>query len=748
MPLFGKEEKKEKKKVKTMGWDEEDKEEALEAEGLKRVEMDEGRVELIDRDSTTPVIETYDEDTGNLEGQILLKDGNRQGLLALVKIIEEVNVEQNHEADIESIKFNGKLNVENPSKNDRIWDIDLKLKNIDSTDLESEEIDIVELGTDDDNSIDSRDFKLTGEVKNQLIVKEYINTLPNADEILNPKDIRNDFERIQAKSTDADSVETLDDEEELIEEFEVDLEDEEEDEEEDDEIFGNGGTDVEEYSLESYAIPIDKENRVMFAIAMKSLFKKPIKKVTITKKIPPDFSNISIIDNTLGRAERDGDKIVWTIDSLKPENIEILKFTANVLARTIDSKKTGKIEATYEGTSSFAEGLEVDKFDAYTRNKFYVETIERDEEPEVWDCKLVFENTSDFILHLLNADVYSPEDEDKKLVDVDPKDVPALPSGAKWFSEPWEYESAEIPEFRKKLEFRVMPDFQTIVNGTIAISNVELSVASIKGAVVYSLKDEFPDKIREEASSGVSTDLEVINVPTFRKKDVFASLSIHNNGSAPLNKITISQSRFTDEFQPPESDEVKVLWDDDEIDISPDAISVRNDVLEISFEDLRDANTGMFEPDSVLEIQYPIHCVKPTKDARFESDITYRANTYPLSQELEFMPDVPVIEALHLRRKFRIGKEVIPVGGLGDYKIILTVENIGEMTLESLVLMDKVPDSFEYGDYSMDPEITDEVGEDTLKWTIDTLESGEKLEVTYEISGKGEYHPSEAQLAL
>ncbi|TXT63114.1 MAG: hypothetical protein BAJALOKI3v1_430010 [Promethearchaeota archaeon] len=748
MPLFGKEEKKEKKKVKTMGWDEEDKEEALEAEGLKRVEMDEGRVELIDRDSTTPVIETYDEDTGNLEGQILLKDGNRQGLLALVKIIEEVNVEQNHEADIESIKFNGKLNVENPSKNDRIWDIDLKLKNIDSTDLESEEIDIVELGTDDDNSIDSRDFKLTGEVKNQLIVKEYINTLPNADEILNPKDIRNDFERIQAKSTDADSVETLDDEEELIEEFEVDLEDEEEDEEEDDEIFGNGGTDVEEYSLESYAIPIDKENRVMFAIAMKSLFKKPIKKVTITKKIPPDFSNISIIDNTLGRAERDGDKIVWTIDSLKPENIEILKFTANVLARTIDSKKTGKIEATYEGTSSFAEGLEVDKFDAYTRNKFYVETIERDEEPEVWDCKLVFENTSDFILHLLNADVYSPEDEDKKLVDVDPKDVPALPSGAKWFSEPWEYESAEIPEFRKKLEFRVMPDFQTIVNGTIAISDVELSVASIKGAVVYSLKDEFPDKIREEASSGVSTDLEVINVPTFRKKDVFASLSIHNNGSAPLNKITISQSRFTDEFQPPESDEVKVLWDDDEIDISPDAISVRNDVLEISFEDLRDANTGMFEPDSVLEIQYPIHCVKPTKDARFESDITYRANTYPLSQELEFMPDVPVIEALHLRRKFRIGKEVIPVGGLGDYKIILTVENIGEMTLESLVLMDKVPDSFEYGDYSMEPEITDEVGEDTLKWTIDTLESGEKLEVSYEISGKGEYHPSEAQLAL
>ena len=67
---------------------------------------------------------------------------------------------------------------------------------------------------------------------------------------------------------------------------------------------------------------------------------------------------------------------------------------------------------------------------------------------------------------------------------------------------------------------------------------------------------------------------------------------------------------------------------------------------------------------------------------------------------------------------------------------------------ENLTLMDKVPDNFEYGDYSMTPEITDEVGSDTLKWTIETLEEAEKLEISYEIHGKGEYSPSEAQLAL
>ena len=45
-------------------------------------------------------------------------------------------------------------------------------------------------------------------------------------------------------------------------------------------------------------------------------------------------------------------------------------------------------------------------------------------------------------------------------------------------------------------------------------------------------------------------------------------------------------------------------------------------------------------------------------------------------------------------------------------------------------------------------EITDEVGSDTLKWAIESLDEAEKLEFTYEIHGKGEYSPSEAQLGF
>ena len=698
------------------GWAAEEAAEEKIAEGLKRSDLDDGKVTLIDRDLSTPVIETYDADTGELEGSILLKDGIREGMTGLVKIIENIDVELDHDANIESMNFQGKLSVENQSKKDRLWDIDLTLKNIESTTLKSNEIKIRELGTDKNNNTYEEDFVIKGEIKNLLLVKEYVNTLPEADSVLNIRDIESDLLKAKEKTSKAGTK---------VKERSTVVEEEEEEEEEE-YSMKDGGTAADDFSLQAFGISIDKENTVTFAIAIRSLFEKPIKNVRVTKNIPGDFSNPVIKDTSVGRADVEGKKIVWNIEKLMPETTVLLKFTCGILVTDITKRKTGTLDVTYQASSSFAEGLDIDKYDAYTRNKFYVDTLERDEEPGTWDCKLVFENPSEFVIQLFNADVYSPDDESTKYVDIDPNEVPLLPAGAQWHSRKWRYESEEYPAFRKKLEFRVMPDFQTIVNGTIAISDVILEIASITGDMEY----------------------DIDQVPTFKEKDVIATLKMINNGSAPLNEITVVQQYFNNEFQPPKADEIKIIWDGSEIELDSNAVSFDGSVFKITLKDLRHSDNGLFAPESSLEFQYPIHCINPVQDAKFESEIIYFTNTFPISQELEFRPEVPVIEALHLRRRFRIGKEVVPIGALGNYKIILTVENIGTAPLQKLVLMDKVPDSFEYGTYSMKPEITDEVGQDTLKWTIDKLLAEEKIEITYEISGTGAYSPSDAQLGL
>jgi len=720
--------KKKGKRPAQRGFDASEAGEELIADGLKRTDLDEGKVKLVDRDSATPIIETYDEDTGQLEGSILLKDGNREGLLALVKIVEGVEVKQDHDGNVESFSFAGKINIENPSKIDRIWDIDVSLSNIGSTTLKSSDISIRELGTESPNNVESAEFQLKKDVKNLFLVKEFISTLTEADGVLNINDIESEIlklkdksSKVNAKSPKAKSIPVVTDDKEDKE----DKEEKEEEKDEEGETWEDGGTAIA-HGLETFGISIDKENTITFAIALRNNFDRPVSNIKVVKSIPDEFTNPVIRDTTEGRAEISGDQIIWTIDKLTPDLTVLLKFTCNITVNDISRRRTGVIDVTYEAASSFAEGLAIDKFDAYTRNKFFIDTLERDEEPNIWDNKLIFDNSSEFVIQLFNADVYSPEDEGKKFVDIDPNDVPMLPSGAQWHSVKWQYESEDYPTFRKKLEFRVVPDYQYHVEVTVSVSDVILEIASITGEMSY----------------------DTVETPTYKAQDVIASLKMSNNGSAPLNEIIITHETFTDEYQPPKAGEVKLIWDGDEVEISADVVSFDLNVFKIVLSDLKDTSTGMFKPDSTLEFKYPVHCVNPVRDSMFESEITYAVHTFPISQELEFKPEVPVIQALHIRRKFRIGKEVVPIGDLGNYRIILTLENIGESALHNLIILDKVPDSFEYGTYSMTPEITDEVGQDTLKWTIETLDVGDKLEISYEISGTGEYSPSDAQLAL
>ncbi len=262
--------------------------------------------------------------------------------------------------------------------------------------------------------------------------------------------------------------------------------------------------------------------------------------------------------------------------------------------------------------------------------------------------------------------------------------------------------------------------------------------------------DQYESMIISKNTKDLSGDVnyDLWQVPTFKTKDISVIVKISNNGFAPLNEITIIQHNFTDVYQPPKPEEIKLYWDNIEVEFLAECISIEKSTLKIQFKDFKKNNTGMLQRNSTIQFKYPIHCVNPIKDSKFISELLVTANTFPLSQELEFKPEVPTIEAKHLRRKFRVGKEVLPIVKPGQYQIKLSLENIGEMQLQTLTLMDKVPDNFEYSSFSLKPELRKDLFCDSLKWMIEELRSGEKLEITYKINGTGIYSPIEAQLGL
>ena len=686
----------------------------------------------------TPSSSSYAADAGPQESQIVLQSGNKEGLKAIVKITELVNVEQDHDANLQVMNFDGKLTIENPSNTDRIWDVNIALKNKNFTNLASDTIQIQELGVDEEDRAYVEEFSMSGEAKNLLLVKEYINTRENADEILNISDIESDMESLKSKvaGVEAAPIEDKPDDEPVDDEP-ID------DEPLDDDMEDDGGVDAADVYLESFGISIGKENRVYFVIAMKSFFEGPITDLRIVKTIPPELENVQVIDSSVGLADIENNEIVWTIDELEPQSTVFLKFSVTVLVETHDPVRTGPIEVTFKASTSFAGGFGVGQFDGYSRNKFHVDTVEKDEEPGVWDCQLVFENTSEFLIQLFNADVYAPEAEKTKLISIDAENPHELPAGAKWISAPWKYESDEYPSFRKKLEFRILPEFQTEVNSTIKISDVELGLASIFGELALLVPAMEIPFDREEG---------VDYIPTYAQTNVAQTLKVKNDGSAPLNELKITQTDFTDEFQPPNPNEIKVLKNGKVIKVQPNDIRVENNTIVYEVKDLKDRTEGMFAQNSEYTFEYPIHCNNPREDSTWESNVVVNANTYPIGPELEYIPEVeeiPKLKAIHIRRKYRVGKDIIPAGNeLGAYEIKIHIENVGTFPLKNMIIRDKIPDSFKRSDFSLEPQITDLKGEDILEWNIESVEEGELLEITYNIKGTGDYNASQAQVTF
>ena len=766
---------------------------------------------------------------------IILDGGKKEGLSIAVELIEEVKVQQDHEANINQMGFNGKLLIENPSSKDRVWDIGLILKNTNNTNLESNQIKIKELGISEEDKSYTQEFQLTGEIKNLLLVKEYINTNPNADDILNYKDIEEDLLKLKQMASDIE-VETIEkeeeetleiseeeateykDEEDLRESSEIkeidedefeedssgdfdaksdsisgskenndeledldrDVEFLEEDEEKKDfeewsieelqeycddnlidipddatkeeilekikeaeEEMLEGGIDNEEYTLESYGISINKTNEITIVIAIHSLYEKELLDVKIEKNIPSEFKNTDIKSSSLGKATIEGEKIIWSLDRLEPEITIFLKFTCEIFVETLEPVKTGAIDITYQAQSSFSGGLAIDKFDGFTRNKYYIDMVEKEEEPGVWDCNLVFQNPSEFMIELVSVNVNDPENLQKNYIFIPEDSLPRLPSGAEWHSEHWDYESEDYPSFKKNLTFKILPSFETKVNSMISIEDVNLVLASITGSISYKA-EEIPVTIEEGK--------EVIIIPSFKDSEIEAHLILENNGSAPLNEVILTQKDFNAEFKPPNPEEIILLWDGKQVDLDPETITIDDESVNISLINLKESPTGMLDPNSKIEVIYPVHAESPPQDRIFETNAIYNANTYPKGAELEFIPtpeEIPIIKVLHIRRKYRVGKEIVPIGSEGNYQIFLYYENVGEMPLKNFTLLDKVPDNFEYKNFSLEPtDITDEVGTDTLKWIIDSLDAEEKLEISYDISGSGEYRASDAQLSL
>lgn len=605
-------------------------------------------------------IQTIDRETGKEEGKIVLGRGGQEGKLVPIKIDENLSMFLEHDGTPSEKESTllGEFSIENVSTKDRLWDIDLKLENISGTDIEEEKISLRELPP---GEIEKRNYNITvgAEGKQHIEVNEYISTLNDPN-------------------------------------------------------------------TESYSLTVNQDNEIYCGISIKNTSTNNLSNVKLRKMIPDIFDNVTIIKESSGTAEigeYNGEKaIFWSLEEIPSDGEQKLEIKLDVNIQDKDQKvRSGKINVNYTSLSSIS-GIGIEKFDAYTNNAFYIGTAEMDESPDKYECQFTFENKSEFMVRLVNADVYDRKS-DKKYIDIDASEIPPLPEGAKWESNVWEYdaEEGEDPNFKTKVEFFVIADHQINTSSNLELNDLELAVASISGELSY----------------------DVTQLASFRESTFNATLKVENTGGADLNEVTL-KDLIQDGFRAPSENNIIVSLNGNEIEVGAESINVKNNSVAIELKDLRDQDLGVFKPGDVIEVTYPIISDKPSKDVTFISDVMYTANTYPAGKPLKVVPEAIEIEVVHIRKRLIKGKEIIGLVTPGEYEITLYVVNTSKFDLENFEIIDRIPENFEYTDLSLDPtEVVTMEGMDALKWVIESIAPGDRFEIKYKISGEGK--PSDAQ---
>ncbi|MBD3350825.1 MAG: hypothetical protein GF364_04985, partial [Candidatus Lokiarchaeota archaeon] len=195
---------------------------------------------------------------------------------------------------------------------------------------------------------------------------------------------------------------------------------------------------INDPEVEFYALANNNVNDILCVITLNNVTDDVVKNVKLSKLIPAGMSEYEIASNSAGTIEEeeldDGNALTWSIEEVQPDAEEKIEIKMSVMIDDKDTKlRSGKILVDYQLPKSLS-GLSVEKFNGYSNNSFYTMSYEMEENPDKYECQFVFENKSDYKIKLISANVTDIEDTDLKYVEIDPGEIPEIPSGAKWES--------------------------------------------------------------------------------------------------------------------------------------------------------------------------------------------------------------------------------------------------------------------------------------------------------------------------
>ncbi|MBN2155607.1 MAG: hypothetical protein JW776_06165 [Candidatus Lokiarchaeota archaeon] len=481
----------------------------------------------------------------------------------------------------------------------------------------------------------------------------------------------------------------------------------------------------------SYSLIMGRRNEIYVKLTIENESDEDLKNIEVHKFVPSEFEDVDITRKSEGSAEVDmidGERAVkWVIDELPAGRDETLSLKFFITVEDIETKvRSGKIVTKYSAPYLMSGvKLNPEKWHSYTNNNMYLSADELDETPNRFECKFVFENTSEFVVKLLDIDVHDVDTPGKNFVKVDSDTK--LSENAKWSSESWKFDVKEgtDPQFIKRVDFTTLAEVKTETLTTVDIEDFELAVAALEADLKY----------------------DATELASYRETVFNAIATVSNTGGADLNEVSYREI-IQSNFKAPLAEDVVVKYNGTELDssiysvqISPDdeGSSREHEVL-VELKELVDTSIESFKPGDSLDITYPITADRPAMDVEYQPDALVTGNTLPAGQPIEIIlkPEGLVIPVIHVRKRFITGKDVEAMSQSGKYLVTLWIQNTGNFEMLNYELHDELKEGStiisevvqRLGEYQGVPEEID------LEEVVDQVAVADEEDVTEEISKK------------
>ena len=494
---------------------------------------------------------------------------------------------------------------------------------------------------------------------------------------------------------------------------------------------------------------VEKEspsNVLVFGQSMKTNIQYKIKAVkdllniSFEKTVPAHFGNLSVQKTSSGKPSIDGSKLVWNIPKLGKEQDAELTLSCVITVQDIEVKRTGEARLSYYSDQEGAfSSVDVFGADGLTKNSSYIEATEMEEQPDTWQCKLVFDNRSEFPVEL--RDIKVSKSDEVFIMHEFGSGEHVIPTGKTWESETWTVVSNLLPSFEKNVTFTVKPEILYKASSELSVVDTEMRVANVKASKAY----------------------ETAEVASYREVPVGTTIEAQNIGSLAFKTLTIND-KVPKKFRPAATNMITVT-----VGESADRMGkLRSGDYEVTYEPafsegeeqppertMKLKINKSIEPSQFIKLEYTPTIVKAFPDETFSGIaqiVAELAEPGPnLVRDVEDWLSASSIAVVHRRKALTFGKTVAPGAQPKIYEISLVYKNRGKNALTDVRIRDIIPEGFRLLDDSMKSLADEEsVPEGSRRvWTFEKIEPEQEINIVYRIKGESdEFHAGQTQLSV